>query len=138
MNTVSSSTPHNAAERRKKKMNTSRMDKVKNNIPPTARVDRTRRPVDGADNPSNQNKRRTTNTIDHRVFQMLHYGHDCDMDTAKFTNLDRANTEIRKLQNEINRKEDEKKKLVESMGKSAKRRSRGYSLRRTTGWTRNA
>ena len=122
MNTVSSSTPHNAAARRKRQTNTSRIDKTKNDILSTERVDRTRRPVDRADNPSCHNKRRMTDTIDHRFFQILHYGHDCDMDTEKFTDLDRANVEIRKFRNVINRKEDEKRKLVESMGKSAKRR----------------
>ena len=80
-------------------------------------MDRARQTADGADNPSSHNKQRTTNTIDHRLIQMLHYGHDCDMDTAKFTNLDRANTEIRKFRNEINRKEDEKRKFLENIGK---------------------
>ena len=123
MNTVSSWTPHNAAERRKKQMNTSRMDKVKNNIPPTARVDRTRRPVDGADNPSNQNKRRTTNTIDyeklssHRLLQILQYGHDYAMDTTTFTNLDCANTEIRKLRKEIDKREERNIETLKENGR---------------------
>ena len=120
MNTVSSSTPYSANERRKNEMNTSRIDKIKNNIPSTARVNRMRRPVDRADKPSGHNKRQTTDTFDHGL-KMLINGHECDMDTEKYTNLDHANSEIRKFRNEICRRENEKRKFLSDMGKNAER-----------------
>ena len=119
MNTVSSLTPHSANERKKNETNTSRIEQIKNNILSTTWVDRTIRPADRADKSSDHNKRRTTDTIDHGLKKMIINGHECDMDTEKFTNLDHANFEICKFRNEIRRRANEKKKFLSDMGKSA-------------------
>ena len=46
------------------------------------------------------------------------------MDTTKFINLDRANVEICKFRNEIRRRENEKRKSLSDMGKSAERNAK--------------
>ena len=97
MNAVSSLTSHSANERQKIETNTSRIDKIKNNILSTARA------------------------IDHGLTKMIINGHECDMDNPKFTNLDRANLEI-----EIRRRENEKRKFLSDMGKSAEKISKEW------------
>ena len=90
-------------------MNTLRIEQIKNNLLPTALVDKTIRPTVRADKSSDHNKRQSTDTIDHGLTKMIINGHERDMDTKKFTSSDQANVEICKLGNDILRRAKEKR-----------------------------
>ena len=75
--------------------------KIKNNLLPTAWVDKTIQPTDRADKSSDHNKRRSTDTIDYALRKMIINGHESDVDTEKFNSSDQANVEICKLGNDI-------------------------------------
>ena len=124
MNAVSSSTSHSANRSRKNEMNTLRIEQIKNNLLPTAWVDKTIRPTVRADKSSDHNKRRSTDTIDHGLTKKIINGHESDVDTEKFNSSDQANVEICKLGNDILSRAKEKRKIFSDLGKSAEQNTK--------------